>query len=297
MTSTIPMSDPVQEHEITDIQIASFINFLFRSTAKRGHPLQLPRRSIEDNLPDSEYSLSHSPLPGATGFKRSRTVLDALVGVCVSTGHQCLALSVTFGSTSVLVTFAENQTRPPPSIETHLKSVWMHLRDLSHLQQRVRRAGSLPDILGNSGTSPKAAETQLQPDDSAREDLQVLKDKLYHEIHKYCYLKTRQRYKKYLGGFPAFYEFYRNDWRVLDPDQRLRYSVFYMLQIVNFLENNPESLHSTDWPELARQCSLLYAVYMPNAENLERRIRSVMAVWAKHPGVQGWHHTLSPQTC
>lgn len=297
MTSTIPMSDPVPGHRITDIQIATFINFLFRSTVKRGHPLQLPRRSIEENQPDSEYSLSHAPLPGATGFKRSRTVLDALVGVCVSTAHQCLALSVTFGSTSVLVTFAENETRPPASIETHLKSVWIHLRDLSHLQQRVRKAGRLPDILGNSGTSPKAAETQLKPDDSAREDLQFLKDKLYHEIHKYCYPKTRQRYKKYLGGFPAFYEFYRNDWRVLDPDQSLRYSVFYMLQIVNFLENNAEASHSTDWPELARQCSLLYAVYTPNADNLERRIRSVMAVWAKHPGVQGWHHTLSPQTC
>lgn len=170
----------------------------------------------------------------------------------------------------------------------------MHLRHLSHLQQRVR---SPPDILGNSRSSPEAAETHLQSDDCAREDLQAFKDKLYHEIHKYCYLKTRERYKKYLGGFLAFYEFYRNDWSVLDPDRRLRYSVFYMFQIVNFLENNPEAVHSTDWPELARQCSLLYAVYTPNADNLESRIRSVMAVWAKHPGVQGWHHTLSAQTC
>lgn len=121
----------------------------------------------------------------------------------------------------------------------------MHLRDLAHFQQRVRRAGSLSDILGNSGTSLKAAKTQLQPDDRAREDLQIVQNKLYHEIHKYCHLKTPQRYKKYLGDFCVFYEFYGNDWRVLDPDQRLRYSVFYILQIVNFLENNPEALHST----------------------------------------------------
>lgn len=29
MTSTIPMSDPVQENQMTDIQIATFSNFFF----------------------------------------------------------------------------------------------------------------------------------------------------------------------------------------------------------------------------------------------------------------------------
>lgn len=46
-----------------------------------------------------------SPSPGFSGFSRSRMVLDALVGVSVCTAHQCLALSITFGTT-----LAENDT-------------------------------------------------------------------------------------------------------------------------------------------------------------------------------------------
>lgn len=291
MTSAIPISDFDRDHQMNDVHIASFINFLFRSSVKRGHPSQLPRRGIQDNEPDSDGNLSHAPLPGVDGVKRSPPVLDALVGVCVSNAHQCLALSVTFGATSVLVTFAENQTKPPISVDRHLRSIWVQLRALSHLQQRVREASNFLDIPSDSGISPKATETRLHPDDSARQELQVLKDKLYLDIHKYCYLKTRQRYKKYLGGFAAFYEFYKKDWRVFDPDQRLRYSVFYMLQIHNFLRMNSQALDLTDWAELALQCSLLWAVYTPNVDNLEPRIRSVMAVWAEHPGVQGLHHT------
>ncbi|KAL0635307.1 hypothetical protein Q9L58_005696 [Maublancomyces gigas] len=158
MTSAIPISDFDRDQPITDVHIASFINFLFRSSVKRRHPLQLPRRGIQDDEPDFDANISHAPVPGVTGFRRYRTVLDALVGVCVSNAHQCLALSVTFGETSILATFAENQTKPPASIEQHLLSVWKQLGALSRLQQSVRKANDLIDIPGDSGISPKAAD-------------------------------------------------------------------------------------------------------------------------------------------
>lgn len=291
MTSAIPISDFGQDQPITDVHIASFINFLFRSSVKRGRPLQLPRRGVQDDEPDSDANISHAPLPGVTGFRRYRIVLDALVGVCVSNAHQCLALSVTFGDTSILATFAENQTKPPASIEKHLRSVWEQLRALSRLQQSVRKGNDFIDIPGDSGISPKAAEKLLQPEDSAGQELQVLKDKLYLEINKYCYMKTRQRYKKYLGGFAAFYEFYREHWRVHDPDQSLMYTAFCMSKIHNFLQTNSEALNSTNWSELTMHSCALDSVYTPIGDNLEPRIRSIMAVWAKHPGVQGLYHT------
>lgn len=289
MTSSMPICDPGPNQQITDVHIARFIDFLCCSSIKCGHSLQLPRRSIEDNSPASEADISHAPLPGPTGFNRSRTVLDSLVGVCVSNGHQCLALSVSFETSVVLVTFAENDTKPPSSIEAHLQSVWMKLRDLSRLQQRVRKAGSLLDTSEDSGTSPKAAETLLPPDDSGRQELQALKGTLYRDIHQYCYSKTRQRYKKYFGGFTEFYNFYMNDWHVLDPDRSLRYSVFYMHKINQILEQNVQARDSIDWSDIATQLSLLHSVYTLDEERIEPRIRSVMALWARHPGVRGLH--------
>lgn len=143
MASEMPISDYGRDHRITDSYIASLINFLVRSSVKRGHPLQLPCRTIEDNDPDPDANTSHAPLPGEAGFTNAPPALDALVGICVSNAHQCLALSVAFGATSVLATFAENQTKPPTSIKQHLNDIWIQLRALSRVQRRVRKARNL----------------------------------------------------------------------------------------------------------------------------------------------------------
>lgn len=100
---------------------------------------------------------------------------------------------MSFGTTFVGVTWAENDTKPSENIRQHHEGVWQQLLTLSRLEQRFREEANFPNILNSSGTSMTSCQ-----------ELEALKDTLYRDIHENCILKTRQRYKKYLAGFPEF---------------------------------------------------------------------------------------------
>lgn len=255
----IPISGFGLDQQITDVHIASFINFLTYSSVQRSHRLPSPRTVVQDNEPDSDANLSQATLSEVVRFLKSRPVR---IGICVSKADQCLTRSVIWkcaatgkratciaiGNQTKKMPLHPNQkhhnhttTQPkvllkcggdfhvtsvagdkavfpatlmvgPTSIDQDLKKIWMQWRALPRLQQGVSKASNFLHILGRSGISSKAAETRYEPNNSAPQQLDVLQVKWNLHIHKYCSLKTRQGYKKCLGGFATVCEFYRNDW-------------------------------------------------------------------------------------
>lgn len=244
--------------------------------------------------------LTHSPLHGTTGFKRSKLVLDALVAISVCTGNQCLALSVSFGSNRVRITIAQNDATPSPAIATHLTSIWKQLGELATLQRQLRQENRLVDVvLGKPPISPKAAESHLPVGHHGTRALKKLKENLQRDIHKHCYLKTKQRLKKYLEQYATFYQFYRWNRQALDPTEVIADVAFNLLELHRLVMLYKGPLHTSgvpeklDWDNLAKCSSLLLHNYTENASNVQIKIGDVVDAWRRTAMVRGMFLFLS----
>lgn len=281
-----------QSDGITDSDIADLCRFLFRSTNDTGGlPLEYPRRNLDV---EQTSQLTHAPLHGVTGFNRSRLVLDALVAICVCTSSHCLALSASFGPKRVLITIAENDTKPSPMIKTHLTSIWGQLGALATLQKRLRRDFNFPDAAVNEhGTSPRAVESYLPLAHDAMTGLKELKGALQRDIHKHCYLKTKQRLKKYLLSYDLFYKFYRRNRKALDPMDVIVDVAFNLAALHRIvMEYKGPMLPSgvpaeLNWDELARVSSVLLRIYTDDKSNVQRKIADVIEAWLRNETVRG----------
>lgn len=267
---------------ITDSDISILCRFLFRSTNdKGGLPLKL---DVEDTS-----RLAHAPRHGVAGLNLSRQVLDALVAICVCTSSQRLALSVSLGSKHVQITIAENDTKPSPIIRTHLTSIWEQLGALATLKKRLRRGNNFPD----HGTSLRPAGAHLPVSHSEIGALEELKWALERDIHKHCYLKTKQRMTKYLSAYNVFYKFYTRNRKVLDPTAviaDLAFNLSYLYKMVmeykglTYLSGIPVEL---EWDELAMHCRLILHFYTEDEMNVQMKIWGVIDAWRSTEVVKG----------
>lgn len=284
---------PVSQTDgITDSDLAALCRFLFRSTNDEGGlPLEYPRRNLDV---EQTSRLTHAPLHGVAGFNRSRLVLDALVAVCVCTGSHCLALSVSFGPKRVLITIAENDSKPSPMIRTHLTSIWLQLRALATLQKRLRHDFNFPDAaVDEHGTSPRAVESYLPRAHDGRRALKELKGALQRDIHQHCYLKTKQRLKKYLLSYDVFYQFYKRNRKVLDPTEVIADVAFNLADLHRIVMGYkgpmlPSGVPAKlNWDDLARCSSLLLRIYTDDKSNVQMKIGDVVEVWFRTEIVKG----------
>lgn len=276
---------PVSQTEsITDFDISVLCRFLFLSTNdKGGHPLEYPRRNLEV---EQTTRLTHGPLQGVAGYNRSRLVLDALVAICVCTSSQCLAFSVSFGPTRVLITIAENDKKPSPTIRTHLTSVWKQLAALATLQKRLRREHKVPDVaIDEHGTSPRAVESYLPRAHDGSRALNELKGALQRDIQRHCYLKTKQRLKKYLFSYDVFYQFYLRNRQTLDPTDVIADVAFILRDIHKIVMEYQGPMHPSgvplnlNWDDLARWSRLLLRIYTADKLNVQLKIKEVIDAW------------------
>lgn len=231
--------------------------------------------------------LTHAPLAGRGGFKRSKLVLDALIAISVCTGSQCLALSVSFGPNRVQITIAQNDSRPSPAIETHLKSIWAQLGELAKLQKQLRHDHNIVGFVhGDPSTSPKSAESYLPVGHHGESALSKLKDTLERDIQKHCYLKTKQRLKKYLEQYTKFYQFYKENKKALDPREVIADLVFNLLEIHRMVMLYKGAFHPSgvpeelNWDKLA-ECSIaLFRNYGGDGSNARIKIVEVADAWS-----------------
>lgn len=276
---------------VTDNEIAVLSRFLVRSTNRQGGlPLEYPRRSSDTNR--ASGIITHAPLPGTSGFERSRKVLDALVAIAGCGGTQTMALSVSFGA-KVRIVIAQNEECPPPSVSEHLRSVWEQLRGLANVQRNIRHQYRLQDVLDSHGKSPKAAESHSLVDKSATAQLKLLKETLHADIHKHCYMKSKQRIVKYLPPIAEFHRFYLRARSQLDPTLVIADIVFCLLKFSKTIIGYTGALDACgapvdmDWSDLAKKSSLLLQMYLNNTTEVMAKIADVMAVWGSRSEVKG----------
>lgn len=275
--------------DITDNDIAILSQFVFGSIEAERYPSEHPRRSLgRCKVAD----LSNGLLRGASGSKRSRSMLDALLAVCVCTNNQRLALSVSFGN-SVRICIAQNDTKPPQSIHEHLTSIWQQLQALADLQNKLHRENGLSGITTDKqGISPESAESHISANDLCLKSLHC-------GIHKYCYLKTQKRVKKHMAGFISFYEYFLGKQGSLDDGDIIAAPLFYLAKIHKIVtkDEGPRGASGTpgpNWGRLAAMSSLLFYSYSINASNITNRIRYVMALWNGTPEVKSEHAPQFP---
>lgn len=280
----------------TDIDIATFLHFLDKTAIKRGIADDSPRRTLDADR--NLLSELYVPPSGASGSRKSRSVLDSLVAICIFDPHICLALSVTFSaSPSVIeICVAQNGTRPPKIVATHLHSIWTQLQAISQLQRKIRVENNLADTFADDN-SPQSAEKGFGKASAEHPwvaDMWALKDTLAIDIHRFCFKKTKRRVKKYLESFPAFYNFYTKNGRNLDVNRQLEKIVFGLVfirkTVLGIAAKEPLGLgeNRLDWEKLAEYSDLLVSFYeQQDKEELEPRMRLIMAGWANEPNVKG----------
>lgn len=274
---------------ITDNDIAILSQFVFRAIEAERYPSEHPRRGLGRG---KVVDLTNGLLRGAAGSKRSRSMLDALLAVCVCTNNQRLALSVSFGN-SVRICIAQNDTKPPQSIHEHLTSIWQQLQALADLQNKLHRKNGLSGTTTDKeGISPESAESHLSANDLCLKSLHC-------GIHKYCYLKTQKRVKRHMASFSSFYEYFLGKQGSLDDGDVIAAPLFYLSKIQKIVTKDEESrgasgTPSPNWGRLAAMSSLLFYSYSINASNITNRIRYVMALWNGTPEVKSEHAPQFP---
>lgn len=167
-------------------------------------------------------------------------------------------------------------------VRNHLTSVWKQLAALATLQKRLRRDHNFPDVaVDEHGTSPRAVESYLHRDHDGSRALKELKGALQRDIHKHCYLKTKQRLKKYLFSYYVFYQFYMRNRKPLDPTEVIDDVAFNLADLHKIVMEYKGPMHPSglplnlNWDDLARCCSLLLRIYSAAKLNVQMKIEKV----------------------
>ena len=132
---------------------------------------------------------------------RVRVVLDALVNICQPTKGNVLALSLTQstvdGQEQLIFRLCGNET-PCAATVDYLQQLWRDLNTLADLQSTMRAQRGIPDIPDPiSGRSPPPADlTQVAG--------LAISRKVHHDIHTFCYPKTKSRLAKVQERWASF---------------------------------------------------------------------------------------------
>ncbi|KAF8539431.1 hypothetical protein BDD12DRAFT_838049 [Trichophaea hybrida] len=195
----------------TDNAFYALHHFVFKyDTMRKGTSLSIPRHDISDHLgflKDIPELLS-TPDSNARA-DRVRRLLDAFVKICQRHTGDIFALSMglrpstdTTGTPEKLIlTIAGNDT-PPIGLKDYLGSIWTRLQQISLLEKEARAKGNHPDAPGsNTGDSPLAVRFAIEAQSS------LIKG-LHHDIHSFCFGKTKSRLTDFEKKWNKFYPFY-----------------------------------------------------------------------------------------
>ena len=183
---------------------------------------------------------------------RVRVALDAFVSICQPTKGNVLALSLTQstvnGQEQLIFRLCGNET-PCAVTVAYLQQLWRDLNTLADLQNTTRAQRGIPDIPDPlSGCSPPVDLTQVAG--------LAISRKVHHDIHTFCYPKTRSRLAKVQERWSSFEPHFYNTLTVYlhegrkfgddDDTHKLFVEVVALLQYVLRLSRSPYTFEFRD---------------------------------------------------